>query len=413
MLATRRSFLTHLTGSATVVSVGSQIPELWTFAAENQSFGSQTAVTSDTILVVVQLSGGNDGLNTVVPYQDAEYRKARPKLAISSDAVLKIDDQLGFHPSARGLADLLESNRLAIIQGVGYDRPNRSHFESMDIWHTCQRKHDPRSAGWLGRLLDGDAFTKLDSPGLHLGAGKLPLALVGRSARATSISSPSAFRLNDDGQQSLRTVMAEIIDREHTEADSLVDFLQSSVTTAVSASERITSALQQQRATGRYPENSFGQKLKTVGQLIAAELGTRVYYVELDGFDTHSRQPAAHAALLQQLADGTRAFLQDMEDQGQANRVLVMCFSEFGRRVEENASDGTDHGAAAPMFLMGANVLPGLIGDLPSLTDLDDGDLKFHTDFRQVYATVLQHWLGWNSSAVLGSKFKPIAAIRT
>lgn len=405
----RREFLRSVAESAAVVSLAAHMPAFWSQAAAVAADSKQ-----DTILVILQLTGGNDGLNTVVPYQDDAYRKARPKLAIAEKDVLKIDDRFGFHPAARGFADLLEASKLAIVQGVGYSQPNRSHFESMDIWHTCQRKGGPRTAGWLGRYFDGLAESPASAatPGLHLGGEKQPLALTAEKVRVPSISSPQKFRLQDGGDPALVGAIRDLAGRSRSDTNNdLLGFLQSSTSAALTDSDRITAALRDYKTPVKYPENGLAQKMKTVAQLISAGLGTRVYYVELDGFDTHSQQAAAHTALLQQAGGSLSAFLNDIAHQGQADRVLVMCFSEFGRRVAENASEGTDHGAAAPMFLAGKRVKSGLIGKHPSLTDLDDGDLKFHTDFRQVYATVLEHWLGWSSSKILGGEFAPVPAI--
>ena len=406
MTTTRREFLATLAGSSALISIGTHLPTFWLQAAASQPQEKQ-----DTILVVLQLSGGNDGLNTVVPFNDDAYRKARPKLAIAANDVLKIDERMGFHPSARGLANLLESQRLAIVQGVGYAEPNRSHFESMDIWHTCQRKGDPRTTGWLGRYFDAAHRVSTDAPGLHLGDNKQPLALSGQQVRIPSISSPDKFRLQDGGRKELREAIRDLAAEQRTGSDELLDFVQTSTSSALSASERIAAALKDYQSPVAYPDSGLARKFKTIAQLIAADLKTRVYYLELDGFDTHSQQPAAHAALLQELGGSLQAFLDDVAHHGQADRVLVMAFSEFGRRVAENASEGTDHGAAAPMFLAGTKVQPGLIGALPSLTDLDDGDLKHHTDFRQVYAALLQNWLGWDSASILGGEFKPLEGL--
>jgi uncharacterized protein (DUF1501 family) len=282
----------------------------------------------------------------------------------------------------------------------------------MDIWHTCLRKGGPRLTGWLGRGFDAaSARGSVDTFGLHLGEGKQPLALTADKVRVPSISSPEKFRLRDGGDPALSGAIRDLAANPRSSSDDLLGFLQTSTSSALTASDRIAAALKDYQTPVKYPDNALANKFKTVAQLITAGLSTRVYYLELDGFDTHSQQPAAHAALWQQAGGSMQAFLDDMAHQGQANRVIVMCFSEFGRRVEENASEGTDHGAAAPMFLAGSRVKTGVIGKHPSLTDLDDGDLKFHTDFRQVYATVLEKWLGWNSASVLAGEFAPVPAI--
>lgn len=407
MRSHRRDFLKTTLGASAVVSLGATIPGFLRAAA---AVGTDD---KETVLVVVQLTGGNDGLNTVIPFSDPAYRSNRPTLAIPANDILKINDTLGFHPSARGLADLLEDNRLAIVQGVGYADPNRSHFESMDIWHTCQRKSDTRTTGWLGRYLDASQADKSSvSLALHLGHEKQPLALTATSVSVPSISSLESFRLNDGGNKDVRSTISKLASSAREESDSILGFVQSTTSVALEASQRVEQASRNYTTPVTYPESELATKLKTVAQLIDSGLGTRVYYVTLDGFDTHSQQPAAHAVLLSQLGGAVSSFLKDINHHGHGERVAVLAFSEFGRRVQENASEGTDHGAAAPMFLAGNRVHSGLIGEHPSLTDLEDGDLKFHTDFRRVYATVLESWLGWPSKSVLGETFKLVEAFK-
>jgi uncharacterized protein (DUF1501 family) len=408
MHLTRRKFLATLTGGSAVISLGGHVPEFLARAA-----AAEPASGKDTILVVVQLTGGNDGLNTVVPYNHAAYRKARPKLAIPAGDVLKINDSIGLHPSARGFSDLLEGGKLAIVQGVGYPDPNRSHFESMDIWQTCQRKGNPRTTGWLGRFLDASQqATDVDAPAIHIGFEKQPLALAAEKVRVPSFASPESFRFQDGGSRQLREAIQTLANRDkNQESDPLLGFLQTSTASALSTSERIAEALRDYRTPVAYPESALATRLKTVAQLIDAELKTRIYYVELDGFDTHSQQAAAHGALLQQLSGAIRAFVEDVAHHGHGDRTLVMSFSEFGRRVAENASEGTDHGAAAPMFLAGSKVRAGLVGEHPSLDELDDGDLKHQIDFRQVYATLLERWISCDSKSVLGGNFKAIEVL--
>ena len=408
MDASRRKFLATLAGGSTVLSLGGLVPEFLAQAAVAEPPGG-----GDAILVVIQLTGGNDGLNTVVPYNHDEYRKARPKLAIAGADVLKINDAVGFHPSARGFADLLAGGKLAVVQGVGYPNPNRSHFESMDVWHTCQRKGTPRSTGWLGRFLDSTREAEdVDAPAIHVGSEKQPLALAAEFVRVPSFVSPETFRLQDGDSHQLRDAIRNLADRRPEPSDPLLGFLQSSTTSALAASERIAEALREYDTPVTYPDSDLAVRLKTIAQLIDAGLKSCVYYVELDGFDTHSQQAAAHASLLRQLGDAVRAFVDDVAHHGHGDRTLVMSFSEFGRRVAENASAGTDHGAAAPMFLAGSPVRAGLVGEHPSLDDLEDGDLKFHTDFRQVYATLLDRWLGWSSASVLGGEYKSLDLFR-
>lgn len=409
MNLSRRKFLSTLAGGSAVLSLSGRVPHFLAQAAAAEIAGS-----GDTILVVLQLTGGNDGLNTVVPFAHDAYQKARPKLAITAKKVLKINDNIGLHPSARGLSELLDAGKLAIVQGVGYENPNRSHFESMDIWHTCVRKGSPRATGWLGRFLDASQRPQdVDPPAIHVGFEKLPLALAAENARASSFGSPESFRLQDGGNQQLRDAIHALAKDSQQPADSLMTFLQSSTTSALATSQRISEMLGNYQTPVEYPETALATRLKTVAQLIDAGLKTRVYYVELDGFDTHSQQAAAHAALLQQLGGAVKAFVEDVEHHGHGERVLTMSFSEFGRRVAENASEGTDHGAAAPMFVAGSRVKAGLIGEHPDMDKLEDGDLKYHTDFRQVYATMLDHWLQWPSKAILEAEYSTIELLKT
>jgi uncharacterized protein (DUF1501 family) len=236
--------------------------------------------------------------------------------------------------------------------------------------------------------------------------------LAAENVRVPSFASPESFRLNDGDNGKLGAAIRELASSGEGQSDPLLNFVQSSTQSALATSDRIVEALRDHHTPIKYPESALAKHLKTIAQLIDAGLKTRVYYVELDGFDTHSQQPAAHAALLQQLGDAMRAFVEDIEHYGHGKRTLVMTFSEFGRRVAENASQGTDHGAAAPMFLAGTRVRAGLVGEHPNLDELEDGDVKFHTDFRQIYATLLERWLGWSSKSVLGGTFKPIDTLR-
>ena len=300
-----------------VISLGATAPLVFQQALAAANTGK------DTILVVVQLSGGNDGLNTVIPFNDPIYQKSRPTLAIAPSDVLSIKDGLGFHPAARGLADLLEANQLAIVQGIGYPNPNHSHFESMDIWHTCQRKNkgNPRTTGWLGRYLDtASSATGGDPSALHLGAEKQPLALAADITRVPSISSLERFRLQDDGDGDIRKVAANLLSLERSNSDPLLSFIQTSTTAALDASRRVEEARRDYQTPVEYPEHDLATKLRTVAQLIDAGLKTRVYYLQLDGFDTHSRQAAAHTVLLGRLGGAVGAFIKDVEHHGHVPR---------------------------------------------------------------------------------------------
>ena len=406
-LSTRRRFLSTAAASSAVITFGTAAPAFLGRAV------SESKKSNGRILVVVEMAGGNDGLNTVVPYSDDDYRKARPKLAISKSDVLTINDGLGLHPVMGGFADLLEAGRLAVIQGVGYPNPNRSHFESMDIWHTCQRKDDTRIDGWLGRYLqESGGATWSDPAGLHLGEDKQPFALMSRDVRVPSIRSLDQFRLQGNDSQSFRQAVRELSDARRDSGNDLLGFVQSSTSSAITASERIEATGMKYKPAREYPDSRLANKLQTVAKLISSDLKTPVYYVRIDGFDTHAQQAGAHQSLLRQVSEGVSTFLNDMIAHGLGDRILCLCFSEFGRRVKENASEGTDHGTAGPIFLAGTNVKAGLVGKHPSLRKLKDGDLQHHTDFRQVYAAVLENWLGCESKGVLRGSFSPVDAIQ-
>ena len=412
-LLQRRLFLQQGAVAGTALALGSRLPGILTQAA---AAARSRADDGDRILIVVQLSGGNDGLNTVVPHRNELYQAARPTLRIASADVLGINDDFGFHPACRALADLLEQDSLAIVQGVGYEQPNRSHFESMDIWHTCRRKEERGSDGWLGRAFDRHAETAgNDPPGLFLGANKLPAALVARDTQVPSINSPEQFKFQGADAQLVADALQEGATAGEAmtdEEDELAAFLSESTAAAVEASGKIAAALEQSDGGSPYPDTPLATKLRTIARLIESGFQTRVYYVEIDGFDTHAQQADAHRALLEQWSGAVAALTQDLARMGRLDDTLVLSFSEFGRRVAENASEGTDHGAAAPVFLTGGRVAGGIHGDLPSLENLDDGDLRYHTDFRRVYATVLGQWLGWNPTPILGQSFEPLNVLR-
>jgi uncharacterized protein (DUF1501 family) len=411
MSTTRRQFLQATVGSSALVSLTPSVPS-FLFDTSVQAAATDPRRRGENILVVVQLTGGNDGLNTIVPYTDDAYHRNRSSLNVATQ-VLKINDALGFHPSMRGMADLLQAGELAIVQGVGYPNPNRSHFESMDIWHTAQPQVTAggRRTGWIGRCLDHALTAEgRDVPALHLGHGRQPLALAGETVHAASVQSLEAFKLDDGGDARLRGAI-DVVAAPPRHGD-LLKFLQRSTVAALASSERVQEALRNYSTPVRYPSFPLGQQLRTVAQLIDAGLTTRIYYLSLDGFDTHSQQAAAHAGLLGQLSDALAAFFQDLHHHGQADRVVLATFSEFGRRVKENASVGTDHGVAGPMFIVGPRVRPGPFGDHPSLTDLTEGDLKFHTDFRQVYATLIDRWLGFDSRPTLTGDYGALPLLK-
>ncbi|MFN4919830.1 MAG: DUF1501 domain-containing protein [Planctomyces sp.] len=396
----RRGFLQHLANGSAVLSFGGVVPLPLLVSAER--------TVAERILVVIELQGGNDGLNTVIPVTDPLYRRRRPTLAIPQSEVLSIADGMGFHPALRGFADLLEAGQLAVVQQVGYPQPNRSHFESMDIWHTCLRKDQQRPDGWLGRWAERVQGAGGDATALHLGPDKLPFALMSRSVRVPSVRSLEEFRLRGAEDEKFREAVQSLAETRRDEPDDLLNFVASSTASALTASERLATTAKAAATDVVWPQSGLAERLRTVSQLIRSGLQTSVYYVTLGGFDTHAQQPDAHRGLLRQLSEAVQALLSELRSSGDLQRTTVMAFSEFGRRVEENASEGTDHGTAGPMFLAGGSVRAGLHGQRPDLADLQDGDLQFSTDFREVYATILERWLKVDSVDILHQRFSAL-----
>lgn len=413
---TRRAFLQK---SLTMISTAATVP----YFVQSSAFGitnpfdvletsSIAGKPQDRILVVVQLGGGNDGLNTVVPYGDDNYYRARPSLGIRAQDVLRFKEAagIGLHPNLRGLMELHDQGLLATLQGVGYPNPNRSHFTSMDIWHTANPQQ-PSGNGWIGRYFD-NTCNGTPEPNAEIAIGReAPKAMMGELNKPVSFETADLFRwIGEDLHKSLAKPYQEI-NREGEEIAGVKDgtqleFLTRTALNAQIASDQIRSAVRVQPLV-EYPRNPLGQQLQMVGAMIRAELPTRVYYVTISGFDTHAGQLNSHANLMTQIGSAILAFQKDLKAQGNDGRVLTMTFSEFGRRVKQNASQGTDHGTAAPMFLVGPMVRPGVLGNHPSLTDLDQGDLKFTTDFRCVYAGILESWLKADSTKVLKGSFRP------
>jgi len=390
------------------------------FAIAGQSsslLSSVAGVPEDRVLVVVQLGGGNDGLNTVVPFADDAYYRARPRIGIPKKSVLRLDARslVGLHPNLAGLKGLYDDGVLSVVQGVGYPNPNRSHFTSMDIWHTATTTGV--GDGWLGRYFDNECAGTPGTPGGPGGceqtmgvsiSEQTPLAMTGSGYAPVNFEREELFRWAGARDKPMREGYSRIIgaEDEHHE-NPTAEFLTRTAMDAQVVSKTMREAVGQDPLVA-YPRSELGKQLAMVGSMIRAGMGTRVYYVSMGGFDTHAGQggeQGRHAQLLTQFGDAMRAFSADLKAQGNDGRVLTMCFSEFGRRVGQNGSNGTDHGTAAPMFLMGPMVKPGLAGRHPSLTDLDGGDLKFGTDFRNVYAAVLSRWLKADDRAVLGRRY--------
>jgi uncharacterized protein (DUF1501 family) len=399
MYSSRRDFLKR----ASLIALAPTIP----------SFLAQTARAAEPhkdsrALVIIQLDGGNDGINTVVPHSDEGYAKYRRALRLPKERLLKIDDHVGLHPAMTDAAKLLETGRLAIIQGVGYPNPSRSHFKSMAIWHSADvnlpRGEGPdaesRAAyGWLGRALDGAPLPVRGSPdSVFIGLQPPPAALRGRRSVTSALAKLEDFTLELGGQPA-RTVA------DPGPGNDLAAFVRRSTLDAYTAADRRSQLVRAKDTGARYPHTGLADRLRLIARLLKADYGARVFYVTQPGYDTHNAQTGTHFNLLAELSGALRAFLDDLASAKLADRVTVLAFSEFGRRVAENGSAGTDHGTAGPVFLAGSGVRPGLVGMTPSLTDLQEGDLKAGIDFRRVYATVLEDWLGLTAKAILGGEF--------
>ena len=433
---TRREFLSH---GLLMASASLAVPAFIQSSAHAMTrafagLANPSGIPEDHILVVIQLSGGNDGLNTVVPFSMPEYYKARSSIAIPEKDVLRFagaGEGVGFHPALKGLMDLHDQGALAVIQGVGYPNPNRSHFKSMDIWHTAETS--ATGDGWIGRYFDAECcgYGKGESgqpdakdtnqsggpPGIAIGR-TAPLAMEGRQVKPVAFESAELFRWS--GQDIHKSLVKPYDDLNRRGASDEVrpgsnaDFLLRTALDAQVSSDLIRQAVAKQPLT-TWPGGDLANQLKMVSQMIRAGLKTRVYYVSLGGFDTHSQQGPAqgkHANLLRQFADSLKAFYAELGAQRNDARVLTMAFSEFGRRVGQNASGGTDHGTAAPMFLAGPMIRPGVLSDHPAMNDLDEGDLKFKVDFRTVYAAILANWLKTDPKAVLQADFTPAPVIK-
>ncbi|MEM6632622.1 MAG: DUF1501 domain-containing protein [Bacteroidota bacterium] len=360
-------------------------------------------IASQKKLVVIQLSGGNDGLNTWVPHGNDTYYALRPSLAVSPHEVLKLNDEMGLNPEMEALRSLFDQGYLLVLNQVGYPNAERSHFRAMDIWHTGSNADEYWQTGWLGRYLDSACqggkkihhVIELDD--------SLSLSVKGENAKALAMQNPQKLYRQVQGER-----VQELLSHTPSSHASL-EYMYKTLTQTVESAEYVHDQLKTKRSTITYPATAFGKQLRTIAELIQAGLDTQVYYLSLSGFDTHVRQGPQQARLLKQYSEAVAAFVEDLSDQNQFEDTLILTFSEFGRRVAQNASGGTDHGKANSSWLIGKNLKQtGFFGGSPDLQSLDEGDLGFKTDFRQIYASLLENWLEVEAEAVLKREFAPL-----
>jgi uncharacterized protein (DUF1501 family) len=442
-LKTRREFLrTTMLGGALTWTVPAFLANTFSaLQAEAADAATQVATGTDgNILVVLQMAGGNDGLNTVVPFANDHYHKARPQLRLREQDVLKLNDDLALHGSLAGFKELYDSGNLAIIQGIGYPNPNRSHFRSTEIWQTASDAERFEKYGWLGRYFDNACAGSDATVGINIGR-QMPQSFAAAHPIGVSLENAEAYRFMASGrdrrggigaveesyrklnepEEGMMTESGEsnsgasigAISGSVAHGGSALDFLERTALDAQASSDKILAISRRVQNKGDYPAGPLANSLKLVARLIGGGLPTRVYYVSQGGYDTHTNQVNTQQRLLKELGDSVKAFTEDLKAQGNMGRVLLMTFSEFGRRVAENANAGTDHGAAAPMFVVSGKVKVGLLGEYPSLApaDLVNGDMKYNVDFRSVYAGVLEEWLKTKSAPILRRQFPALSAV--
>ncbi len=403
-----------LRGSMVAVAGGIFMPGIFERALNIASADRALAAASTAdqrTLIIIQLAGGNDGLNTVVPYQDGQYHTLRPTIGVKQEDAIPLNDRLAFHPNLKNLKPIWDKGKLAIVESVGYDHPSLSHFQAMDIWQSA----DPaqaRHSGWLSTLVEG----AVDNQGHPLGAialgAALPPALCCPPIPAPVISKADSYRvLPDPRNAQLSAQRYDTLTKLYGSYQAPAPYaalLESTSESAAMSSSALQQVASSYQTSTVYPSTPLGDGLKLFAALINGKQNLRIGYVLLGGFDTHANQLQHHPQLMSTLSEGVSAFVTDLEAHGTDGDTLILTWSEFGRRVAENSSGGTDHGTAAPLFVLGGSVKGGVYGEPPSLTNLDNGNLKFAVDFRSVYASVLEQWLQADSTAVLGQSFSQI-----
>ena len=368
-----------------------------------KAFEAQNMVPAgNKVVVILQLSGGNDGLNTVIPIRNDIYYKARPKLGIEKIKALSLTDEVGLHPALSGFKELYDDGSLGIMNGVGYPNPDRSHFRSMDIWHTASQSSEYLTTGWVGRYLDAQC-SGCDKPTQAIEIDDvLSLAMKGEHIKGIAVKDPGRL-YGTSNEKFFRDVLKN---HKGEGGEQPVDYLYKTMAETLSSADYIFKQSRLHPSSAEYPKTDLGNSLKTIASLIYSDINTKVYYVSLGSFDTHISQDGQQQRLFTEMNGAVDAFVKDLKANNRFNDVMLFTFSEFGRRVEQNASGGTDHGTANNMFLISGGLKQkGLINPLPDLSDLQEGDLKYKVDFKNVYATVLKNWLNADDAAILGKKY--------
>jgi uncharacterized protein (DUF1501 family) len=368
-----------------------------------KAFEGQAMVPAgNKVVVILQLSGGNDGLNTVVPIRNDIYYKSRPKLGIEKTKALTLTDEVGLHPALTGFKDLYDDGSLAILNNVGYPNPDRSHFRSMDIWHTASQSNEYWNTGWVGRYLDAQC-NGCDKPTQAIELDDvLSLSLKGENIKGIAVKDPRRL-YGTANEKFFRDVMKN---HKDDKGEQPVDYLYKTMAETLSSADYIFKQSRLHPTNADYPKTDLGNSLKTIASLIYSEINTKVYYVSLGSFDTHINQQNQQQRLFTEMNEAVKAFVKDLKANNRFEDVLFFTFSEFGRRVAQNGSNGTDHGTANNMFFISGGLKQkGLLNEMPDLANLEEGDLKFKVDFKNTYATVLNKWLKADDRSILGNKF--------
>jgi uncharacterized protein (DUF1501 family) len=395
----RREFIKF----SALVSASALVPDFLKAFGNNYN----STLANGKTLVVIQLSGGNDGLNCVVPFRNDIYYKARPSLGLKKDELIALNDSVGLNSSLQGLADLYNDGNVAIINSVGYPNPNRSHFRSTDIWQSASDEDKIVNTGWIGRYLDANCNGECAKPHTAVEIDDtLSLVLKGEKTKGLAFRDPKTLQLFAQNPM-IRSVSSNY--HSHDGENPSAAFLNKTLAETTQSADYIYDHSKIYKSKRIYPQHEFGKRMKTIAELICSGSDTRIYYVSLPGFDTHVLQSGTHSRQLKIYSDSLKAFCDDLKEQNRFNETVVLTFSEFGRRVEQNSGKGTDHGTANNVYVIGGkHNKAGIVNDMADLQNLDDGDLIYKVDFRQVYATLLDKFLATDSAKILGTQFSSL-----